>query len=317
MIIEGEEMNINFCYTNQIKLVMSKCGYIGGIYNFDIVQPNVLLNNIIFFDYKDSEQTLKLCAKIYTDNSGLIQYNNEREFLKKYYNNDNINIPKLYCAQVVDNLPLIIMQRISGIALSYQIKSGLHDDVFKVFLQVFSNLKSLDYTIWMDYMKLNKLNVEKLNTLKMVMLKNKINRYAHHLQPYYGLLNEQKKYVKWYNISIIHHDLSINNIIIDNFKKIYVIDWTSVGIFDTRYEFADAYLKYEFLADGYRKKELLIKYCNDNLYDINEIEYFYLLNILEKIVEYYSGAVSLPSAKIKWYNFLLFSLEKSLVQFDV
>ena len=292
-------------FIRNIEVIISRKEKANVSIKFDVNQKSELNHVYFFYSIKRNKVNKEYCIKFYTDDNNIIQHKNEVDFLEKNSFSENFNfLPLLIYQQYFNNIPFIILEKLPGENLTKIIDSLSVEKIIEVYFYIFKKLRTLNFH-QIKSLYAEKMPMQKVLNVKLLLLKRKLNPIYFE---YYNFLDKNITNINCCTYSIVHHDISPNNIVI-NEKNIYLIDWTSFSVLDPRYDFVDAYLKYVYLINKESNYIFLDKLSK--MLNISELDFkfFSILNLLEKIVEYKDYNFTNLTKK-RWFEYLISSLEQ-------
>lgn len=229
--------------------------------------------------------TKKYIIKTYNSSkNGIENIKQEWKWLK-FFHDVNYPVPKPIITDFTSEIAYIVMEKIEGEILwtAYQTAStNEKDQLLENFIKVFVKLHELDISI-LDKKLLTYSTsyfIEKeINDIQKLVNKNNFEYFTIIID----WLIKEKVNIIGTNLSIIHRDYHPWNVIIDNNKHLYVIDFLS-GVGDYRFDLAWMCTLME--RSGFKdfSDHAFKKYKELKNTDINNFEYFKVLATLRWLV---------------------------------
>jgi Predicted aminoglycoside phosphotransferase len=234
---------------------------------------------------KCKDNTQKYVIKTYNSSkNGLENIKQEWKGLNLLYN-ANYPVPRPIISDFVNEKPYIVMEEVEGDNLwdCYQTLSREgKEQLLERFVKAFFELHALDVSIVDKGLAKESTSsfIEKeINEIKKLVEENKLEYFTQIID----WLQKEKTNVNGGKLSIIHRDYHPWNVIVDNNKKIYVIDllW---GVGDYRFDLAWTYTLMERSGFEEFSQNVLKKYKELKNENINNFEYFKVLSTLRWLI---------------------------------
>ncbi len=239
-------------------------------------------------DFKNRSYVLKVWERVIVD-----------EYVLNILNTINFKSPKIIISYKVDNKKCLVMEFVSW-DLICQHKDSIHIYLKQIIIELNILHKNFKYS-WWGYMSDHlKLTIWKWSSfLEKLIDKPSNDKNWGNILPtnhyWVSIINKTRDFLKKHiNItkernksSLLHFDINLSNIIVENSKIKSIIDWSDCRIWDPLYDFARLRLTLEHLWN----KDLISDYYN--YLNLNEeekkLEKYYFYHIaLEYVYHFHS-----------------------------
>ena len=248
------------------------------------------------FSYVNNSTEIPLIFRLYRKISDRAE--NEYTTLQAL-TNAGISVPKPYIWRKTSQTLLrsfLIMEKIPGELLSdYILKTESETqrmEGFQLFIQEMVNIHKYDWKI--NFIDQSSFKIPDIESNPYIYIDNLIKypkkmiklHSLNELSPLIDWLEKNK--VKSENLSLLHGDFHMNNIIMTPQKRLVVIDWADIKIGDFRHDLA-------FAIVATSSAGLDVSDTFTNLYrtssnnKVNHIDYYMILSILHNLLRCYSA----------------------------
>lgn len=244
------------------------------------------------FRFIIQEKTIELILRLYrgiTDRA-------EKEFntIHSLYN-AGLSVPKTYLWRKKSKTitrSYLIMEKIPGVLLSdylFQIKSEQEKlDYFRLFIQEMVNIHNSDWSNYFPETKSLDLDEDPYLyvTQEIKFPKKMINKFnVVELKPLIEWLEKKKE--KSEQLSLLHGDYHMNNVIITPERNLVVIDWANIRLGDFRHDLGFSIVATSSAGEDVTKSFTDLYHAISGI-KVKKIEYFMILSILHNLLRCYS-----------------------------